>query len=197
LGLTKDRFVKLLPALLLSSFVSIGALAQPAGFPPSPSGYSWVSCSATKSVFLKPDGWFFKKVGKESETWGYFFTKENIDKRGSFTTGLSVNVVPKVPAKSGVPAPDYAAGFIAAAAKANKVLVGPWQKKLGPFHQFGVRTLMPDPKRGDFINHMLAIGNEGTGTVYILTFEAPVASWEAAWKVGEPMLKKFSIDTDI
>ena len=189
--------MKLLIALLLSTIVSIGALAQPAGFPPPPIGYGWVSCTETKSVFPKPDGWFFKKVGKDSQTWGYFFTKENIDKLGSFSTGLSVNVVLDVQAKSGTPARDYAAAFVGEAAKANSVLVEPWQKKLGPFHQFGVRTLVPDSKRGDFINHILAIGNEETGTVYFLTFEAPVTSWEAAWKVGEPILKKFSIDTDI
>jgi hypothetical protein len=153
-------------ALLLVAVVSIGAWAQSSDFPPPPVGYSWVSCIETKSAFLKPDGWFFKKAGKEFGAFGYFFTKENIDKLGAFTTGLSVNVVKYVPAKSGAPAPDYAAAFIAEAAKSHKVLVEPWQKKFGPFHQFGVRTLVPDSKDGDFINHILAIGNEETGTVY-------------------------------
>ncbi|MFA5940485.1 MAG: hypothetical protein WC809_14095 [Sinimarinibacterium sp.] len=182
--------------VVLAALLSFGAIAQ-SEFPPPPAGYTWVNCPESKSAYLKPDGWFFKKVEKQSGTWGYFFTKENIDKQGAFTTGLSVNIVTKVPAKSGAPAPDYAAAFINEAAQANKMLVEPWHKKLGPFHQYGVRTLVSDPKGGDFITHMLAIGNEDTGTVYVLNFEAPAASWEAAWKVREPILKKFLIDTDV
>jgi len=189
--------MKYLFVLVLSLFTYASAVAKPSDFPAPPSGYSWVSCSETKSAFLKPDGWFFKEERKGSGTWGYFISKENIEKAGSFITGLSVNVIKDVPSKAHASAPDYAAAFIDEAAQTHKVVAAPWSKTLGPFHQFGVRTLVADPKGGDYITHTLAIGNEQTGTVYVLIFEAPVASWDAAWKVGEPILKKFSIDTDI
>lgn len=184
----------MLVVVLLSSLLFLPAFAT--DLPPAPKGFSWVSFEETKSAFLKPTGWFSKKA-KKGETWGYFITKENIDKTGKFNTGLTVNIIPNIQKKKGMPPTEYAAAFIQEGAKSRKVVKEPWQKNMGPFQSFGVVLLNKDNKGGDFITHNLAIGNDATGTIYLITFEAPASSWESAWKKGEPMLQRFLIDSDI
>ena len=68
---------------------------------------------------------------------------------------------------------------------------------MGPFWQFGVRTRVSDPAGGDYVTHNLAIANQDTGTLYVIVFEGPAASWDSAWQQGEPMLKLFLLDSDI
>lgn len=181
--------VLLFPILLLLP-------AFTADLPPAPKGFSWVSFDETKSAFLKPDGWFSRK-GKKGETWGYFITKENIDKTGKFNTGLTINIIPNIQKNKGLRATEYASAFIQEGVKSRKVIKEPWQKNMGPFQAFGVVLLNSDSKGGDFITHTLAIGNDTTGTMYVIIFEAPASSWNSAWKVGERMLQQFLIDSDI
>lgn len=184
----------ILLVVLLSSLLFLPAFAS--DLPPAPKGFSWVSFDETKSAFLKPAGWFSKK-GKKGETWGYFITKENIDKTGKFYTGLTIYIISNIHQKKGMAPTEYAAAFIQEGAKSRKVIKEPWRKDMGPFQSFGVVLLNKDDKDGDFITHNLAIGNDATGTVYIITFEAPASSWKTEWKMGEPMLQRFLIDSDI
>jgi hypothetical protein len=60
-----------------------------------------------------------------------------------------------------------------------------------------VVLLNKDPQQGDYITHSLAIGNDTTGTFYLIVYESPASTWGAAREVGEPILKKFLIDSDI
>jgi Tfp pilus assembly protein PilF len=168
---------------------------QNSAFPAPSKGYNWVHCDETKSAFLKPDGWFFKKVKGDRGAWGYFISMQDIDKEGAFITGLSVNVIPGVPSKTH--ASDLAAAMDDEVARSSGVIKGPWHNNFGPFHQLGVEVIKSDVKNGDYVVHLLVIENDQTGTHYIITYEAPKASWESAWKIGEPILKKFLIDTDV
>lgn len=190
--MSSTRIVLLILLLVIISVHSVIATE----LPPPPKGYSWVSCNETKSAFLKPVGWYFKK-GKKGDTWGYFITKELIDKEGSFTTGLTVNIMPDIPRKKGMSPTEYAEAYIREGTKYRKVVKSPWQNDMGPFHAYGVVLHNTDNKGGDFITHELAIGNDTTGTMYQIIFEAPAASWKAAWQVGEPILQRFLIDSDI
>lgn len=164
--------------------------------PAPPAGYSWASFTETKSAFLKPDGWFVKKALK-GDVWGYFITREDIDKSGAFTTGLTVNIMPGVPKKKGMSPTQCAKELVGVMAQSKEVLKKPWSTDLGPFKGYGVVLLNRDPQGGDYVTHHLAIGNDTTGTLYIIVFEGPSASWEATWKIGEPILKRFLIDSDI
>ena len=51
--------------------------------------------------------------------------------------------------------------------------------------------------RNDSINPLtidnLAVANDRTGTLYLLVFESPEDTWDAAWEVAAPMLKRFLI----
>lgn len=167
---TKFIWLALLLLLLSAQIVFATEL------PPAPKGYSWVRCDETKSAFLKPNGWFFKK-GKKGDTWGY--------------------VISNIPRKKDMLPTEYAAAFIQTGINNRKVIKEPWQNDMGPFQAYGVVLQNTDNKGGDFITHELAIGNDTTGTMYMIIFEAPAASWKAAWQLGEPMLQRFLIDGDI
>jgi hypothetical protein len=182
--------------LLLSAFLAMGAVSLATQLPIPPKGYAWVKCAETKSAFLKPDGWFFKK-GKQGDIHGYFITKENIDQTGRFYTGLTVNIIPHIPKKKGMSPTQYAIAYIQSAAKARDVVKKQWSQDMGPFQTFGVVLRNRDSFSGDFITHNLAIGNDATGTFYLITFEAPASSWDSAWTLGEQMLRCFLIDSDI
>ena len=100
--------------------ISCSVYALVTKLPAPPVGYSWAVFEETKSAFLKPDGWFIKKM-KKGETRSYFITKENIDKTGEFITGLSVNIVSGIPKKKGMSPVKYAKEFIQSAAASRKV----------------------------------------------------------------------------
>lgn len=42
----------------------------------------------------------------------------------------------------------------------------------------------------------LAIGNDRTNTLYLLWFESRESNCASAWKTGEPMIHKFSLDDE-
>jgi len=164
--------------------------------PPPPAGYTWVRCNDIKGAFLKPTGWFFKKA-VQGDTIGYFITKEDIDQQRAFKTGLSVNVIPNIPRKRGITATKFAASYIKAAVASREVFKEPWSTTMGPFEGYGVVVINRDSHQGDFVTHNLAIANDKTGTVYLLTFESPLDQWDASWSIAKPMLKMFLIDDTI
>ncbi len=55
--------------------------------------------------------WYFKQ-GQQGDSLGYLFTKENIDEEGEYFTGLSVNVIPRIPQKKGMSPSSFANSFI-------------------------------------------------------------------------------------
>jgi len=187
-------FTRSILALVFLALVATGAVA--AELPPAPAGYSWVSLSEIKGAFLMPLGWYFKK-GRQGDTLGYYITRENIPESGEFLTGLSINVIPDIPEKSGMAPSLYATAFINKAVKQVEVVTPPWASLNGPFEGHGVVLLYRDDQKGDFIVHNLAIANDQTGTLYLITFESPAEAWEKARQIAEPILQRFLIDDTI
>lgn len=68
--------------LLFSAFLAMSAVSLATELPIAPKGNAWVNCAETKSAFLKPDGWFFKK-GKQDDIHGYFVTVGKKDGRST------------------------------------------------------------------------------------------------------------------
>lgn len=168
------------------------------GIPVPPAGYSWANCEETKSAFLKPDGWFFRKQKMDDDEWGYYISKEDTAKAetGKFRIGLSVYVIPDIPGKKGMSAPDAALEIIKMAAENRLIVKEQWSNESLPFKGFGVVVRTKDPKEEDTFFYNLAIGNETTGTLYLLTFEGPFAKWTEAMNPGEIMLQHFLIDNN-
>jgi hypothetical protein len=185
--------MKVVIALAIATFATYSYAEDK--LPEPPDGYAWQKLSPIKSYVLKPDGWFFKE-SKKGETDGFFVTKEDINKAGSFKTGLTVNRIPDIPKKSGLKPSDYAAGLAVAAAAQHKLKdKGAWEK--GPFKSVKF-TFVDAPKDKESITiYHLTIANDKTGTLLLLIFEAPTKDWDEAWKKGETILKKLLLDDGV
>jgi hypothetical protein len=185
--------VKIFLAVFLISLSPLGLALE---LPKSPDNFSWVEAEEIKGAFLRPNGWHFKKA-KQGDVQGYFITKEDIEVSGNFVTGTTINVATAIPKKTGKSASEFAYSYIGQAADSGSIQKRPWNRSMGPFNSYGVVTLNRDRKSGDYITHHLAIANGQTGTVYLVVFESPSDEWESAWAIGEEILSKLYIDSDI
>jgi hypothetical protein len=66
----------------------------------------------------------------------------------------------------------------------------------GPFKAFGLRYRNAPDVAKPIIIHQVCIANDKQDTLFIVTLESPEVSWEATWKLGEVMHKKFLIDDE-
>jgi len=152
-----------------------------------PAGYEWYTFDAGKGAYLRPDGWFVK-VEADGDTDALFISKEDIDKKGSFTTGLTVNVVRGIQTKTGQVPSQYAAGYISALAEQHKLLetfpLPPSEGMTGFFARFRDASHRPII----MVVH-LVIADDVTDTMRIEIFESPERDWPQAWVHGERMLK--------
>lgn len=164
--------------------------------PPPPSGYRWQACPEIKGALLRPDGWHFRKH-IDGDKRAYFISKEDLDVVDEFTTGLTFYALVGHARKNGISASGFAENYIRNATSSSHVRKAPWTRSMGPFVSHGVVITTPDAVDGDFVSHMLVIANEGTGTVYIVIFESPVEDWATMKAIGEPILARLFIDSDI
>jgi hypothetical protein len=159
--------------------------------PPAPEGFAWKKMDSVKASFLVPKGWYFKEEVHEG-TRAFFITQEDIDAKGVFETGLTINVMKL----EKTPAQVYAAAFIGRLAEEYAPRGAAWQTESGVLKGFGCRVRKAEKGSPPLIMHDMAIGNSRTNTLYLLFFESPEASWERAWSKGEQILKLFLLDDE-
>ena len=171
---------------VVALLLALSALAEDP--PPAPKGFAWKRIESVKASFLVPEGWHFKEETKDG-TRAFFITKEDIDKNGTFETGLSVNVqtLKKDPAQ------ERAAAFVGEIITSHEVLES-WGTETGVMKAYACRVRRVSPEHSPLIIQALAIGNSRTNTLYLIFFESPESSWDAAWKQGEPILTSFLLD---
>jgi hypothetical protein len=163
--------------------------------PPPPPGFSWQPLTSIQGFLLKPDGWFFKHITK-GETDNYFITKEDIDKNGVFTTGLSFYSIRHVQKKTGLAPSSYAAS-LADAAAAKFHLAERSSSDQGKFKAIRIHYVDAPPDKSSITVSQLFIANDKTGTLFIAIFESPTTEWGEAWKKGQVILKQMMIDDEI
>ena len=186
---------KIITALAIA-LVSIQAFCE-LELPPAPEGFKWVKILKDQSALLQPDGWFYKESHPKG-TDAYFVTKENIDKEGSFLTGLSLNVIYNIDKKANVPPSKYAIATIQEMreSKADEILLAD-AKQSGPFINFVCRIKDKKPNEETVIIHYFYVANDETGTLWMFFFEAPEKEWDEAWKIGSVLLKYLPIESEI
>ena len=145
------------------------------------------------SAFLNPKGWHYKHVERKGQH-ACFITKEDIDTKGSFQTGLIVNMILLSHLKTGISASEYAKQFIDTATREREPLKR-WSSTQGPFKSHGC-IIRDDSDDQPVFVYNLIIANDRTGTIYVVLYEAPEDEWEKAWKIGEPILKELIILDD-
>jgi tetratricopeptide (TPR) repeat protein len=169
-----------------------------AALPAVPEGYSWERARAARAVFLRPKGWHFKSAEKQ-DTLAYFITKELIPpdaKLGTvqFETGISINVLRQVPQSTGRRPSEYARSYIEEVRKSPKhETVRTFQPRGGPLAGFGIEIREKAGDRPLRMHHVL-FANDSTGTLYLVIFETPAASWDKEWPIAEKVLKQLGFD---
>ena len=153
-----------------------------------PPGYSWVFIPGTSTALLRPDGWFLK-TEVANDTIASFITRENLQERGEFDTGLTFNFVRGISKKSRTSAIKYAVAFVNEAATTKEVLLEPWGNELAPgLLGVGIRYQERTGDTAVIIQNYL-IADDAGDSVRFFIFESPASDWDAAWKFGETMMK--------
>ena len=175
----------MLLALVTALFTQVLSATE---LPKAPSGFAWQEIPDLKAAFLKPDGWFFKRESNKG-TLAYFITKEDMNETGHFDTGLTVNVFQL---KEGS-AVERGKAMIDQMATQHHVMTS--SQAAGSFQEFGCEVR--DTNASDtIVMHALTVANTKSNTLYLFIFESPVATWDAAWKLGEQIMDSLAIDDD-
>jgi hypothetical protein len=182
--------------LLFLTCIAVRATAE-LDLPKAPSGYTWIKILNNQSALLQPDGWFFKEVHPK-DTDAYFLTKEDIDKDGKFSTGLSLNVLYHIDKKTGIPPSKYAQTLIKNMPKKDaREVVRSSEDKAGPFIRLMCLVRDKHPEEGNTFIHYLFIANDQTGTLWMYSFESPEKEWNDAWETGDVMLNFVVVESEI
>lgn len=159
--------------------------------PAAPDGFRWQRLQESIDCrFLLPRGWHFHKVEAENGS-AYFLTREEAA-AGTFSTGLTVNLLPSVPGRDPL---ELAAATLRDLAVPNTVL-NRWDLDTGPFAGPGalIRLTQED---GEAVRvYLLSLANRRTGSVTVIRFESPEEDWDEAWKTGVVMLDHFVLDDE-
>lgn len=154
----------------------------------APPGYSWVFIPGTATALLRPDGWFLKTEAA-NDTIASFITRENLQERGEFATGLTFNFVRGISKKSGTSAIKYAVAFVNEAATTKEVLLEPWGNELAPgILGVGIRYRELKSDTAVVVQNYLIADDPGDSVRFFI-FESPANDWDAMWKLGETMMK--------
>ena len=93
-----------------------------------PDGFEWYVFEAGNTACLRPLDWFVK-TEVQGDTAALMVSKENLEKESEFKTGLTLNVVRRIQAKTGRAPSQYARVYLDALlekhgdAKASKILL--------------------------------------------------------------------------
>lgn len=170
------------------------AESEEVGLEPAPAGFEWQRLTEVRGSVLRPVVWHFNHRA-EGDELDYYVSREPAGADGDFDTGLSIKVFTDVPDRTGLPLTDYARGLVSEASGGLEIIDGPWDTAAAPYVTHGALVRATDPGKGEFNAHMAAMANEETGTVYLIRFEGPAASWDTIWPMGELMLDKLTLDS--
>lgn len=175
----------LLFGLLLSSITAMD-------LPKAPAGYAWQEIPEIKAAFLKPEGWFFRKIPAGKDTpLAIFITREDIAIADHFETGLTINVFRNLKRETAL---KNAGAFIHSRMENRKGEM--WTRTLGPMVQVGVLAEIPGDGHPIMV-HSLSMVNTKTNTLYLIFFEGPRDEWEKTWEIGKTMLNLLAVDDEI
>lgn len=171
--------------VLVIALINIEARAN--DFPPPPKGFAWFVSANKVGTFLKPDGWFVKEEGGKVDK-SLFITKEDLDKVKKFGTGLSVNMVPRVKARTGTLPTDYAKTFLAQYSENPFKILGSYSVPEQNGHEgFGLKYSGINNGVNTVVQVLIVASNRDD-TLYILIFEAPENMWAEESLKGQAML---------
>lgn len=159
-------------------------------------GYKWFRCEEMNTSFLLPASWHFRKED-HGKTIAYFISKEKIEGRDEFRTGVTINFIRKYPEHHPGKSPiDFASSLIDGYKKRGKEIKS-WTAPAGKTISFGTQVLMDVQSTDPYRVHTFAVVNRETGTFYSFIFEAPESSWETEVKNAQIFVNQLALDDDL
>ncbi len=160
--------------------------------PITDNNYTLQKCGNTDLHLLMPNNWFYKPetVG---DTEACFITKEKLTTSDDvFKTGISVNRLTNISQKRSMTANEYAEAYIdLIETNAQKYGFVKVDKVVSTNSSFP--TWARYAQANDFKMYFLALVDEANDTVYIITFESPIATWDQEFPVAEKVLSNIAI----
>lgn len=179
-----------LVAALLGTIAVAALAADAVKLPDPPDGYRWVRYEEGKSAYLRPDGWFVK-TEVEGRTASLFISKENIDARGEFETGLTASIIGDFKARIGVVPSRYAAIYISELTRLKPDVVERFEEPaVDGYVGLGVRY-RDEEREPAILVHTRVLADDTADVLRLVIFEAPESEWTAAWAHGEKMVKGY------
>lgn len=179
--------------VMLSLAAASAAYGGVSGHAKPPKGFSWKRFDGIQALLLVPRGWHVKERKGKGEV-SVLIAKDKIGNNDDFTTGFSLNAVRDVPSRYKMPPTEYA--FLLMEKKRQEGE----SKGLGTSsedrHIKGYRGFFRSgsEQTGRTVQYAIALGNDTTGTLYMITFESPEAEWDEAWKTGVVIMNNLGLD---
>lgn len=142
-----------------------------------------------KASIAVPKDWFVK-IDKEEDVVIYQFSREKPGD-GAFATGLILTVTPKVPERTEMKPSQYGIEMISATLDEGAPKIEP--VKEGALESYRAsHQIESETGNVDMIN--IAKANDATGTLYFLTWQAPVAEEASIKDLREKILSSLTLD---
>ncbi|MFH1535818.1 MAG: hypothetical protein ABIC96_01975 [Patescibacteria group bacterium] len=174
-----------------------------------PSGYLWKDFPGMNARFPMPDTWFFLALQVE-DTRAFFLTREAVTKQGIYTTGLSINILPRIKVKTGRPATEMAIGLMKTLplVPTSRITIHENDPLFicRRFFILPVATRVAIPSyRGGFVEkameptnfYVQTVANRDTDTAYIIQFETPSRIWNDDKETAKTMIENGVLDKTI
>ena len=194
-----QRFAKKMGVNFMVKMYEEGSFISPAAIkiagegacpemPPAPEGFNWKFLPESSLAVLAPIDWNYKSEHNQTVN-AYFISVENIDKEGSFKTGLTIQVVQDNSKNAGqlakslttnVPSQENVIETSEVSERTNGNLI---------FYEFQYEIGASDTTYAS-INHELIVANTSANTLYVFLFESPKDQWDEAWKIGQVMMEQ-------
>ncbi len=183
---------------LLFSLVGLFAalpLAQAGDAPaPVPPGFVREKLDEIKTTLIKPKDWHVvHHLRKDpADPIAFQVTQEDVEKLGSFKTGLTINVYDQVPARFRVQPSEFAAELLKLYAAKGTVETEKKDIPMGKLMMSRMqmkRTMSLLGKETETRLVVTTMANNTTGTCFLFIFGTPMADWEATL----PILTQMSL----
>lgn len=166
-----------------------GALAAEP-LPAAPAGFTWSRLAEIRADLLVPTGWKLSRQKKgDSETYHLAGPKAGAGAGAAF----DINWVPEVTKKTAMSPSKYAAGLVSAASDSHKLL-DKKSSSTGVFATASFRYADSGKGRDGMMVSYEFLANDRTGSLYIVAFEAPAATWADAWAIGKVLFENLRLD---
>ena len=173
--------------LRIALLIALAATASPAG----EAVLNKQDLTTIKGSILLPEGWFLKEDTDDGVTI-YQITREKIEKEGDpFTTGLIVTVTPKVTERTEMKPSAYALDLLPSGD--DEGAKDTIKTEEGPLKSFRAGYFI-EGELGNIKVVNIAKANDGTETLYFLTWQSPEAEDAALKDLREKILSSFTPD---